>query len=130
MIPQFNCREIENIGDSFMAAFKSADPVRDYTIAFQRNMGHPQIQIRAGIHIGPMHMEEGDMFTVNFAAHMVGAIKEAEIWLSDRAKEDIDRLGAVQHKHLGWQRHDGVAIKVFPGTFTLWSVKTQESAAR
>lgn len=47
--------------------------------------------------IGPMHVEEGDMFggTVNFAARVVGAFKGAEIWLSDRAKEDIDRLGAV-----------------------------------
>ncbi|MGB5100660.1 MAG: hypothetical protein WBN94_08705 [Methanothrix sp.] len=87
-----------------MAAFKSADAALDYSTALQWNTGHPQIQIRAGIHIGPMHVEEGDVFggTVNFAARVVGAITGAEIWLSDRAKEDIDRLGAVQHKRLGW----------------------------
>ena len=108
-----------------MAAFKSADAALDYAVAFQRNTGHPQIQIRAGIHIGPMHVEEGDVFggTVNFAARVVGSIKSAEIWLSDRAKEDIDRLGGVQHKRLGWQRHDGVAMKGFPGVFRLWSVR-------
>ncbi|MDQ1261992.1 MAG: Guanylate cyclase protein [Euryarchaeota archaeon] len=91
----------------------------------QKNTGHPQIQIRAGIHIGPMHVEEGDVFggTVNFASRVVGAFKGAEIWLSDRAKEDIDRLGAGQHKRLGWQRHDGVAMKGFPETFTLWAVR-------
>jgi len=44
------------------------------------------------------------------------------IWLSDRAKEDIDRLGAAQHKHLKWKRHDGVAMKGFPGVFILWSL--------
>ena len=72
-----------------------------------------------------MHVEEGDVFggTVNFAARVVGSFKGAEIWLSDRAKEDIDRLGAGQHKQLGWQRHDGVAMKGFPGTFTLWAVQ-------
>ena len=108
-----------------MAAFKSADAALDYAMAFQRKTGHPQIQIRAGIHIGPMHVEEGDVFggTVNFASRVVGAFKGAEIWLSDRAKEDIDRLGAGQHKRLGWQRHDGVVMKGFPGTFTLWSVR-------
>jgi len=118
-------REIKTIGDSFMAAFKSADAALDYAMAFQRNTGHSQIQIRAGIHIGPMHVEESDVFggTANFAARVVGSIKDAEIWLSDQAKEDIDRLGAVQHKRLGWQRHDGVAMKGFPGTFTLWSVR-------
>jgi class 3 adenylate cyclase len=124
-IAQFNGREIKTIGDSFIAAFKSVDAALDYAIAFQRNTGHAKIQIRAGIHIGPMHVEEGDVFggTVNFAARVVGAFKGAEIWLSDRAKEDIDRLGAVQHKRLGWQRHDGVAMKGFPGVFTLWSVQ-------
>jgi class 3 adenylate cyclase len=108
-----------------MAAFKSADAALDYAMALQRNTGHLQIQIRAGIHIGPMHVEEGDVFggTVNFASRVVGAFKGAEILLSNRAKEDIDRLGARQHKRLGWQRHDGVAMKGFPGTFTLWSIR-------
>lgn len=61
--------------------------------------------------------------TVNFAARVVSAFKGAEIWLSDRAYEDIDRLGAGQHKRLGWERHDGVAMKGFPCLFTLWTVK-------
>lgn len=57
----------------------------------------------------PMRVEAGDVFggTVNFAARVVGAIKDAEIWRSDRAKEDIDRLGAGQHKALKWERHGG-----------------------
>jgi hypothetical protein len=56
------------------------------------------------------------------AARLVGAIKESEIWLSGRAKEDIDRLGAAKHKHLKWERHEGVAMKGFPGKSTLWAV--------
>ncbi len=79
--------------------------------------GHPQVQIRAGIHTGPMRVEEGDVFggTVNFAARVVGAVKDAEIWLSDRAKEVIDRLGAGKHKYLKWERHEGVGMEGFPG---------------
>ena len=125
LIGQFKGREIKTIGDSFMAAFKCADAALDYALALQGNTGHPQVQIRAGIHIGPMHVEEGDVFggTVNFAARVVGAIKGAEIWLSDRAKEDIDRLGAAQHKRLKWERHEGVAMKGFSGGFTLWSLR-------
>jgi class 3 adenylate cyclase len=127
LIDKFKGREIKTMGDGFMTAFKSADLALDYAIALQRNTGHPKIQIRAGIHIGPMQVEEGDVFggTVSFASRVVGAFKGAEIWLSDRAKEDIDRLGAVQHKRLGWERHDGVAMKGFPGTFTLWSLQKQ-----
>lgn len=72
-----------------------------------------------------MYVEESDVFggTVNFASRVVGSVKGAEIWLSDRAKEDIDRLGATQHRYLGWQRHEGVAMKGFSGTFTLWEAR-------
>ena len=117
----FQGREIKTIGDSFMAAFKCVGSVLDYAWALQGNTGHPQVQIRAGIHIGPMRVEEGDVFggTVNFAARVVGAVKDAEIWLSDRAKEDIDRMGAGKHKALKWVRHEGVGMNGFPGKWTL-----------
>ena len=54
----------------------------------------------------------------------MAAFKCAEIWLSDRAKEDIDRLGAGKHKGLKWARHDlePGKLKGFPGKFTLWAV--------
>ncbi len=125
LIGRFTGREIKTIGDSVMAAFKCVDSALDYAIALQENTGHPQVRIRAGIHIGPMQVEESDVFggTVNFAARVVGAIKDAEIWLSESAKKDIDRLGAARHKGLGWERHDGVAMKGFPDVFTLWSLE-------
>jgi class 3 adenylate cyclase len=125
LIGKFQGREIKTIGDSFMAAFKCAGSALDYARALQGDTGHPQVQIRAGIHIGPMRVEAGDVFggTVNFAARVVGAVKDAEIWLSDRAKEDIDRLGAAKHKGLKWERHEGVGMKGFPGKFTLWSLE-------
>jgi class 3 adenylate cyclase len=125
LIGRFKGREIKTIGDSFMAAFKSVDAALDYAMEFQKNTGDQQIEIRVGIHIGPMHVEEGDVFggTVNFASRVVGAFSGAEIWLSDRAREDIDRLGAAKYERLGWERHDSVVMKGFPGVFTLWSVQ-------
>jgi class 3 adenylate cyclase/GTPase SAR1 family protein len=125
LIAKFKGREVKTIGDSFMAAFKCVDFALDYARELHGNPGHPQLQIRAGIHIGPMQVEEGDVFggTVNFAARVVGAIKGAEIWLSERAKEDIDRLGAGKHRHLKWERHEVVAMKGFHGGFTLWLLR-------
>jgi len=126
LISQFHGREIKTIGDSFMAAFKCVDDAFDYALALQRHTGHPLVQIRAGIHIGPMRVEEGDVFggTVNFAARVVGAIKGAEIWLSDRAKEDLDRSGGGKVR-LKWKRHD-VELKGFSGVFTIWSLIDQD----
>ena len=128
LIGRFKGREIKTIGDSFMAAFKSVDAALTYARALQENTGHPQVKIRAGIHIGPMHVEESDVFggTVNFAARVIGAIRGEEIWLSDRAKDDIDRLGAARHSQLGWKRHEDTTMKGFLGTFTLWSMQSPE----
>jgi len=116
--------EIRTIGDSVMAAFRSAAAALDYARALYTDPGQPELRLRAGIHIGPLQIEEGDVFgrTVNFAARVVGAIKSAEIWLSEQAKADIDVLGARRHEELHWQRHDKVRLKGFAGAFTLWSV--------
>jgi class 3 adenylate cyclase len=124
LINQFKGREIKTIGDSFMAAFKNVDAALDYALALQRDTGHPQVQIRAGIHIGPMQVEADDVFggTVDFAARVVGAIEGAEIRLSERAKEDIDSLGGKGYAQLQWHKHPDVALKGFADKFTLWSV--------
>ncbi|NTV27753.1 MAG: adenylate/guanylate cyclase domain-containing protein, partial [Methanothrix sp.] len=127
LIDRFKGREIKTLGDGFMAAFKSADAALNYAMALEKETGHPQIKIRAGIHIGPMQVDEGDVFgdTVNFAARVIGfggSIGKV-ICLSDRAKDDIERLGAAQHKQLQWEPHEKVALKGYPGTFTLWSLR-------
>ena len=117
-------REVKTIGDSIMAAFHSVDQGLDFAVAFQSDPGHPQIRIRAGIHAGAMQVEGSDVFggTVNFAARVVSAIRGTEIWLSEQAKAEIDGLRASRHSHLRWERHDGIAMKGFSGTFTLWSL--------
>jgi class 3 adenylate cyclase/GTPase SAR1 family protein len=116
--------EIRTIGDSVMAAFRSVAAALDYARALCSDPGPTELRLRAGIHIGPLQIEESDVFgrTVNFAARVVGAIKCAEIWLSEQAKADIDVLGARRHEELHWQRHDNVRLKGFAGAFTLWSV--------
>ena len=129
LLGQHNGREIKTIGDSFMVAFKSVEETLDFALALQSKPGHPKIQVRAGIHVGVMQVEGNDVFggTVNFAARVVGAIKEAEIWLSDRAKEDIVALKASRHSGLKWQQQNAVEMKGFPGTFTLWALRDQAS---
>ena len=61
LISEFRGREIKTIGDSFMAAFKSVGAALDYALALSENTGHPKVRIRAGIHIGQMEVEEGDV---------------------------------------------------------------------
>ena len=72
-----------------------------------------------------MHVEERDVFggTVNFAARVVGAIKGAEIWVSERAKQDLDQEAAARHKDLKWTEHAEVEMKGFSRRATLWSLE-------
>ena len=71
-----------------------------------------------------MQVEENDAFggTVNYAARIVTAIEHAEIWLSDRAMEDLSSCGARQHSQLKWERHDAVQMKGFDNTSSHWSL--------
>lgn len=59
---------------------------------------------------------------MNFAARGVDSIRDAEIWLSCRAKEDVENVGAAKHKDPVWVKHEDVAMKGFPGWFSLWGV--------
>jgi len=129
LIAQYKGYEIRTIGDSVMAAFRSASAALDYACALCADPGPPELRLRAGIHIGPLQIEESDVFgrTVNFAARVVGAIKGAGIWLSEQAKADIDMLGARRHKELQWQKQEEIALEGLPARSLYGQRSTPES---
>jgi class 3 adenylate cyclase len=102
--------EIKTIGDAFLVGFRSTDKALDYAVALHNEPGAPELRVRVGIHIGSVSPDEGDVFgrTVNFAARVVGAIKDPEIWLSDEALHDLNGLGASRFEDLHWEPHDNV----------------------
>jgi class 3 adenylate cyclase len=116
--------EIKTIGDAFLVAFRSTDAALDYAIALHNEPGAPEFRVRAGIHIGSVSPDDGDVYgrTVNFAARVVGAIKDAEIWLSDEARSDLDSFGASRFENLQWEPHHNIRLKGFNGVFRLWSL--------
>ena len=113
---------IKTIGDSVMAVFRSVDAALDYAFALHIEPGHQELQVRAGIHIGSVDVVGDDVFgtEVALARRVVDAIEGAEIWLSNRAKEDLDRAGAHRQTGLQWQAHD-VELKGI-GAERLWSL--------
>jgi class 3 adenylate cyclase len=74
-------------------------------------------------------VEAADVFggEVNFAARVIGKIAGAEIWISDRARMDLEVAGVRRHAGLAWQRHEGIALKGFEGEFVLWSLQQEKS---
>src|SRR4051812_39710100 len=114
----------KTIGDSFMAAFRSVDKALNYAIDLKNSPGAKEIRMRAGIHIGPMNVDEDDVFggAVNFAARVVGKISGAEIWVSDLAKAHLDSSGTKKHSKLKWKQQKDVSMKGFEGEFCLWAL--------
>lgn len=122
--------EVKTIGDSFMAVFHSTDKALDFAIALHSNPGHPRVQVRAGIHVGEVQVRDRDISgdTVNFSKRVVDAAKDAEIWLSDQAKLNIETLRATRHSGLKWEPHDRVPMKGFSNLFTLWSLVSSDTS--
>jgi class 3 adenylate cyclase len=124
LIEKYAGHEIKTIGDALMVAFRTAVEALNFAIELYTNTGDSRIKIRAGIHIGPVHIQEEDAFgaTVNYTARVVRMAEGAEIWCSDRAKGDIDEEKAEAHKALRWREHPDCELKGISGRHRLWSV--------
>lgn len=116
--------EIKTIGDSFMVAFRTSKRALDFAIELFCETGHKDIQVRAGIHVGPIRVEEEDAFgnMVNYTARVVGQSKGAEIWVSARAHTDILSEKAKAHQKISWNQHADCELKGFGQKQTLWSM--------
>jgi class 3 adenylate cyclase len=126
LISKYAGRQVKTIGDSVMVVFRSVRSALDYAHTLHLHPGDPELHtkgVRAGIHVGETDVVDDDVFgtEVAFAARVVHAIEGAEIWLSGRAREAIDRAGAPQHRDLNWLQHDEVDLKGL-GKYPLWSL--------
>jgi class 3 adenylate cyclase/GTPase SAR1 family protein len=117
--------EIKTIGDAHMVAFRTAVEALDFALAFYAAPGHARVQLRAGIHVGQVLIKAGDAFgaMVNYTARVADLANQGEIWLSDRAKGDVDEEKAKAHEGLGWSQHAACELKGFAGLHRLWSVR-------
>jgi class 3 adenylate cyclase len=89
----YDCYEIKFIGDSFMVAFRSTFEALLFALALFADTGHPKVKVRAGIHVGTVHIVDNDMFggMVNYTSRVLSAAAAEEEWIvvSDYAKTQI-----------------------------------------
>ena len=130
LISKLGGYEIKTIGDAFMVAFHTTVDALNFTLELYSDTGHKRVKVRAGIHVGPVRIEEQDAFgaMVSYAARVESCAKGAEIWLSNRAKQDIDEEKAEAHRGLRWIAHADCDLKGFPGKHHLWSLSARLSA--
>lgn len=120
--------EIKTNGDEFMVAFHTAVDALDFALELQGDTGDERICIRAGIHVGPVSIEEQDAqgATVSYAARVMSIAKDGGVVLSSEAKNHIDQEKAQRHKSLLWQKNIDCLLKGFPGNHLLWTVENRD----
>ena len=93
LIGEHGGREVKTTGDGFLAVFHETAKALDFAMTLHSDPGTQAIQIRVGIHVGEVTVKDTDQdidgTVVNFASRVVGAIRGAQIWLSDQAKQNI-----------------------------------------
>ncbi len=97
LVKEFGGEVIKEIGDGLLMMFTSAVKAVRFAIAVQNRLADEELTIRAGIHIGDVIFEEGDIYgsAVNIAARIEPLATAGGICISEdvnsqiRNKEDI-----------------------------------------
>jgi adenylate cyclase len=123
---------VKTTGDGVLAVFRTAGQALDFARELQMDADNV-FKIRAGIHVGAVDIEDGDVagIEVHTAARLLSKINDPEIWLTDRAKADIDTLGAAHHNYISWTRHPRIRLRGLNSQyFTLWSTGIKSTGSR
>ena len=94
--------EIKLIGDSYMAAFRTAGRAMRFALDFGGDTGHAEVKIRAGINSGQVRIRENDVYglMVNLASrlcHIKVPRFPDSIFISAAAKDGIDSDFGTDH---------------------------------
>ncbi len=136
-----NGQFIKTIGDAVLGVFKAVPDAVEFARIFHSEPGPVELRgrVRAGVHHGEVEVKDADTTPrdvtgteVDFAARVVGHIRDAEIWLSAEAMKAIRRHeGTAGTRNGEWAEHPDVVFKGFEDEppVTLWSLAQQGSAA-
>lgn len=107
LVEKYNGRVIKEIGDGLLMMFSSAVTAVRFAMEAQNRLDDDELTIRAGIHIGDVIFEDGDVFgsAVNIAARIEPLAPSGGICVSEdvhsqiRNKEDIKSV-SIGRKNL------------------------------
>ena len=97
MVKEYGGEVIKEIGDGLLMMFKSANKAVRFALAVQELLKDDELTIRAGIHIGDVIFEEGDVFgsAVNIAARIEPLAPAGGICISGDVRSQIRNQGDI-----------------------------------
>ncbi len=117
MVKEFGGEVIKEIGDGLMMMFTSANRAVRFAMAVQEKLKDEELTIRAGIHIGDVVFEDGDVFgsAVNIAARIEPLAPAGGICISKDVRSQIRNQGDILTVSIGSKELKGVdqAIEIF-----------------
>ena len=117
MVKDFGGEVIKEIGDGLLMMFTSANRAVRFTMAVQEKLKDDDLTIRAGIHIGDVIFEEGDVFgsAVNIAARIEPLAPAGGICISEDVRSQIRNQNDIITTSIGKKELKGVdqAVEIY-----------------
>lgn len=117
LVSEFGGEIIKEIGDGLMMMFTSANRAVRFAIAVQDRLKDEEFKIRAGIHIGDVIFDKGDVFgsAVNIAARIEPLAPAGGICISKDVRNQIRNQGDILTVSVGNKELKGVkeAVQVY-----------------
>ncbi|MEE4258071.1 MAG: adenylate/guanylate cyclase domain-containing protein, partial [Bacteroidales bacterium] len=117
LVRDFGGEVIKEIGDGLMMMFTSANRAVRFALAVQEKLKDDDLTIRAGIHIGDVIFEEGDVFgsAVNIAARIEPLAPSGGICISEDVRSQIRNQKDIFTVSIGRKELKGVdgAMEIF-----------------
>ena len=97
-------RVIDRVGDELLAIFGNAANAYRFAAALIRDSGHPQLDLRAGVHYGKVQAHDGRVVgrSVHVAARVMDHGHGHELWVSDDAKAALEGESAELASTINW----------------------------
>ena len=110
MVKEYGGEVIKEIGDGLLMMFTSANRAVRFALAVQEQLKDDELTIRAGIHIGDVIFEEGDVFgsAVNIAARIEPLAPAGGICISKDVRSQIRNQGDIITSSIGKKELKGV----------------------
>ena len=117
MVKEFGGEVMKEIGDGLLMMFTSANRAVRFAIAAQEKLKDEELTIRAGIHIGDVIFEEGDVFgsAVNIAARIEPLAPAGGICISEDVRSQIRNQTDINTVSIGKKDLKGVnsAVEIY-----------------
>jgi class 3 adenylate cyclase len=113
---------VEKEKDEVLAVFRSATSAYQFAAELFRDAGHPRLSVRAGVHYGAVTPSGAGVIgrSVHLAARITEYGRAHEVWVSDAAKDALERESSAFAAGIPWIASEVCQLKGIPGPQRLW----------